>query len=138
MGIIWSRPGIRATNSSKNRPWKKLLSLLVAPASMLALERTISEIIGRPPMAEARRLPTPTASRSLSRLLARLAGSIESTASTLSKDSTEPTRANITMYLIEMGLVIIEKSGKASALSRLPGSCTRLLGPRLNTPPNIW
>ena len=75
------------------------------------------------------RLPTPVARRSRLRSDTRLAGSMESTAMTESRLSMLPTRANITMYFMETALVIMEKSGKATASSRLPGSFTRYWGP---------
>ena len=46
-----------------------------------------------------------------------------------SRLSMEPTSANITMYFSDTGLVIMEKSGKVTASSRLPGSWTRKVGP---------
>ena len=52
------------TNSARNMPWKKFDQPVRAPLLTLAEERTISAIIGRPPMELARRLPKPTAVRS--------------------------------------------------------------------------
>ena len=96
---------------------------------MLARERTISEIIGRPPMKATARLATPVAHRSLSRSEVRFWGSRASTATTLSNDSTVPTKANMAMYLRETGEKTAEKSGSVTASSRRPGSVTSNAGP---------
>ena len=113
-------------------PWKKLERCDLAPLSIFALLRTISEIIGRPPKAEAIVLPMPVASRSLFMSLVRFSGSNESTAETLSRDSMLPTSANMMMYLMETALKIAEKSGKAMELASEPGSRIRKLGPTWN------
>ena len=131
-GISCRSPGASATNPSRNAPCRKLDFADRAPASMFALLRTISLIIGRPPIAAATRLPTPSANRSRLRSLARFFGSSPSTARQLSVDSIVPTSANMTTYLIDAPDRICEKSGSAITSSSEPGRRTRNCGPTSN------
>src|SRR5690606_41985201 len=54
-GIKCSTAGNRATHSSMKPPWNRLDHRVRAPLSMFARLRTISEIIGSPPTADAAR-----------------------------------------------------------------------------------
>ena len=79
-----------------------LANRVLAPLSILALLRTISEIIGNPPTKAERVFPTPTASRSRSWLVFLRQGSIWSMALALKRDSRLPINANINMYFSAM------------------------------------
>ena len=96
---------------------------------MLALLRTISEIMGSPPTKAETVLPTPTASMSRSMSVFRCHGSIWSTAFALSNDSRLPIRANMITYLMPMDVVSPEKSGNVSALNIFAGTSTRNFAP---------
>ena len=100
---------------------------------MLALLRTISEIIGRPPIDAAATLAIPTATRSWSSFVFRRQGSTMSTALALSNDSRLPTSENITTHSTPAPRVAddvnTEKSGAVTAARRLRGTCTRKDGP---------
>ena len=126
---MWTIPGAKATNASRKRPCQRSAKRVRAPASRLALLRTISEIIGRPPIAATTTLAVPTASRSRFMSVLRFHGSSRSIALAESSDSTLPTRANITTHQAAAsrvaGDVNTEKSGRVTAASRFRGTLTR-------------
>ena len=85
-----------------------------APLSMLALLRTISEIIGRPPTKAQARFAVPTATMSRSMLVLRFQGSITSTALAERIDSKLPMMKNMNVHFSAFGSrppVNAEKSG---------------------------
>jgi hypothetical protein len=96
---------------------------------MFADERTISEIIGKPPISPASAVPTPVARRSRLMSVRSLIGSSDSTAFALSIDSIDPTSANITMNLIDVADVMSDQSGNTIAFERCAGSVTSERGP---------
>ena len=104
---------------------------------MLDLLRTISEIIGRPPIAAAATFATPTASRSRFMSVFRFHGSSRSIAFAERSDSTLPTSANMATHQIAESLVDVvvntEKSGVVIAAKRVPGTFTRNESPTLNS-----
>ena len=126
---MWMRPGANATAASRNTPCQKSANRVRAPLSMFDLLRTISEIIGRPPIDAAATFATPTARRSRFMSVFRCHGSRRSIAFAESNDSTLPTRANIATHqrpeICVSGRVKTEKSGVVNAASRLPGTLTR-------------
>jgi hypothetical protein len=66
--------GTRARTARRKRPCQKLAQRVLPPLLTLALLRTISEIMGRPPIRPAAVLPMPMASRSLLKSDLRLVG----------------------------------------------------------------
>jgi hypothetical protein len=94
---------------------------------MFARLRTISEIMGKPPIPATSELPRPTASRSRLGSCFRFRGSIRSTALALSTDSKVPISANITIHLMPVGVATPLKSGYMIADAILLGTATRSL-----------
>jgi hypothetical protein len=58
-GIIFTIPGMRATDIRRNSPWKKLDQRVLAPFMLLAELRTTSAINGRPTINEDSVLAAP-------------------------------------------------------------------------------
>src|SRR5262249_24685040 len=81
-----------STKAKIKKPWKKLDQRVRAPAAILAVDLTISEIIGKPPINPETALPSPTAAMSLLRFDLRLKGSNLSMAAQLSSVSTPCTK----------------------------------------------
>ena len=106
-----------------------LAKRVLAPLSIFALLRTISEIIGKPPPNATIVLPVPTAKRSRSWFVLRLYGSIWSTALALSNDSKVPMSANKMMYCTPVAVAIPEKSGNVTASNMLLGTLTKCVSP---------
>src|SRR3954471_10244382 len=117
--------GTRATQLSRNTPCHISAKRVRAPLSMLALLRTISEIMGRPPMDATAVLAIPTAIRSRFMLVLRFQGSIMSMALALSIDSSDPMSANITTHFHPAAVCKAEKSGCAMAWIMLLGTVTK-------------
>ena len=83
-----------------------------APLSILALLRTISEIIGKPPNIEAQRFAQPTANTSRFMSVLRFHGSIESIALALRIDSRLPMMKNIPIHFHATHCLRTPKSGR--------------------------
>ncbi len=97
---------------------------------MFALDLTISEIIGRPPINDAIKFPIPTENKSLFKSDTFFSGSSSSTAQIDNNDSIEPTRANIIMYFIDVKVNKALKSGKVITLKKFGGRLIKNLAPR--------
>ncbi len=87
---------------------------------MLALLRTTSAIIGRPPMAEDTMLPTPLPNSSLFMSERRWKGSSLSTASAVSRDSRLATNTYSKIHLIAGPDRMALKSGPVKPASKPP------------------
>ena len=94
--MLWISVGKAKTKTNRKRPWKKFAHPVRPQLFTLALLRTISAIIGRPPIMPEMELPAATALRSLFRSLCRFQGSNLSTALVLSNDSMPCTRVMLT------------------------------------------
>ena len=104
-----------------------------APLLRLADDRTISLIIGMPPMQATSVLAMPTASRSRFKLVRRCHGSSKSTALALKRDSNAPTREYIMIHLMLAPVKRAEKSGNWMPESMLSGKDTRFFGLNLKS-----
>src|SRR6185295_12866023 len=91
-------------------------SLVFAPAFMLAVVLTITEVIGRPPNKPERKLPTPCAFNSTFALENLFIGSILSEASRQRSVSMLATVAIVAAVTQTAGLPIAERSGKVNWL----------------------
>ena len=100
LGINSIRWEASKTKIKIKKPWKKLAQRVFAPFAIFDEERATSEIMGSPPKKATKVFPIPMAIRSLFASDLRLNGSNISIALTVSKDSNEPTKANMITNLI--------------------------------------
>ena len=98
---------------------------------MFALLRSISEIIGKPPIKAVAVLAMPTPSISPSRFVFRFSGSSMSTALALIKDSKVPIMENNKIHFAPAKVNTAVKSGNVSPSRMLSGMVTRNFGPSM-------
>ena len=111
-GIIFNSVGIKITEISNRKPWIIAESLVLPLDCMLAELRTITCVIGKPPIKPDTILPAPCASNSLLVGVTFLWGSNLSVASTQSKVSKLATKAIVKAVTQTCGFVMALKLGK--------------------------
>ena len=135
------RLGNTSTASASSRPCTIAARLVRAPASTLTLDRTISQVIGRPPSSPDTQLPTPWAISSRLAGVVRRSRSSRSTASVVSSAWSEATSAIATAAAYTAGLPIWLKSGvvrnaKKPLTVAVTGTCTQCDGSIIHGAPS--
>ncbi len=110
-GILFNWVAKNNTPSNKISPWMMLDSFDWAPALRLAVDLTMTEVNGKPPIKPEIILPVPCASSSRLVGVTLLSGSILSVASMVSKVSNEATIPKVNATIQTSLLNIPEKSG---------------------------
>src|SRR5688572_29892038 len=112
--ILFSKPGIEITATNNTVPCTIADNLVLAPAFILAVVLTITEVIGSPPSKPAKIFPTPCAFNSTLALEYLFIGSILSAASRHNSVSILATAAMVAAVIQTPGFVNPEKSGKVN------------------------
>ena len=104
--------GMLTTASSRNTPCAMVATLVRPPELMLAEVRTMTEVIGIPPIRPLSILPAPCANSSRLPLVKRFSGSSLSAASMHSSVSILATAAMVAATIHTCGFWIAAKSGR--------------------------
>ena len=116
----------KSTQTNKSKPCNIADNLLLAPATILALLRTITAVTGKPPNKADAEFPIPCAINSLLVGVIRLKGSNLSEASMLNKVSKLATIAILNAINITPNSAIREKLGELKFLLLIKfGICTK-------------
>ena len=110
-GIMFRIMGKNRTQIRSSMPWKMADNLVWTPALMLTELRTMTEVMGIPPIMASMVLPTPWAISSRFGGEVRCWGSNLSTAFKLRRVSSDATKASIIPAEYTAGLSHWEKSG---------------------------
>src|SRR5678815_2925068 len=130
-GIRFRIPGINATQTSNRIPWYTVDILVFFFFFTLAEERTITEVMGRPPINPEIILPMPCAFSSRSLLVTLWYGSRSSTASILNSVSRLATNARVMPViqtslfkkLLKSGRVKNERNPEADSATGIETMC---------------
>ena len=108
---MFSQAGRSTTLTSSNAPWAIVASFVLPPALMLTELRTMTVVIGSPPISPATAFPIPWDSNSRLGFEVRRSGSSLSVASRFRSVSSEATAAIVTPAMYTFGSAHREKSG---------------------------
>src|SRR4051794_41147236 len=129
-GIKFSQAGRNTTLTSNRAPWAIVASFVFAPALMLTELRTITVVIGSPPISPETRFPIPWDHSSRLGFEVRRCGSSLSVASRFNNVSSDATAAIVTPARYTAGFDQCEESGDGRSRKSPPklsdtGTCTR-------------
>ena len=137
LGMALSTSLASTTASAKINPWKMALALDWAPLWAFTLERTTTDVTGKPPTRPDRALPAPWASNSRLVGVTRFRGSNLSAASIDRRDSKLATRAMVSATIHTARSDRPCQLGVFQELNPEPSS-TLWLCSRTQSEPSIW